>query len=173
MADSRLKEAIDDLVAGPVAGESLADVRRRGVRKLAGALDDILNVQGANIQYGVQGNSEVQVRHWIAPYDLEILSAKAVFVGTVTSTPTLAINNRKQAGGGSNANVLSTSTADLGALFSGGTANEPEALTLSATAANLLVKAGDALSFTLTTDGSEDHDGIGIFFSYKPVVSAS
>jgi hypothetical protein len=69
--------------------------------------------------------------------------------------------------------VLSTSTADLGALFSGATANEPEALTLSATAANLLVKAGDALSFTLTTDGTEDHDGIGIFFSYKPVVSAS
>lgn len=172
MADSRLKEAIDDLSAGPVAGESLADVRRRGVRKLAGALDDILNVLSDTVSWGVQGSSEVQVRHWIAPFDLQILSAKAVYTGTVTNTPLLAINNRKQAGGGSNLNVLSTATQDLAALFSGGAANEPEALTLSATAANLLVKAGDALTFTLTTDGTEDHDGISVAFTYKPIVSA-
>lgn len=156
--------ALDALKSGYVAGESLQSVRNSELKKLASSLENILQNQGWSGSVPLAGNNVVQKAFFVAPYDLTIRTIRTAFSGSVTGDPTLTINNR-DAAGDSGKNPLAAANYDLSGLS---TADEPEALSLSATAANLQMNKGDALVFTVTNDADDDHDGIGFGVVYAP-----
>lgn len=76
-------------------------------------------------------------------------TAKAAVTGNDTETRTLAIANKGQAGIGTTAVASLALVTDTNLV-----ANDEKAITLSATAANLVVAEGDILAFTSTHGGT-------------------
>lgn len=85
------------------------------------------------------------------PFDATVTAVKFVpaagVTGDATNKATVTLTNRGQAGAGSTAVAALTTTADM-------TAWSASAITVSATAANLLLTAGDNLSWDKTVAGT-------------------
>lgn len=158
-----LEAIAEALELGPSAGESLNDVRRKMAdlgRALNAYIDTEEEVVALNIPPG--GNSELSHATYIAPAAMTIKSIQSLLHATPTNTPLLTLNNRNVAGS-ADRNPIAATNVDLATL----TANAVNSHTLSSTAANLEMAAGDYLKITVTNDGSEAHRGISVIVRLK------
>ncbi len=157
-------EAISNtLLSGPLPGESLNDVRRK-MADLGRALNAYTSTEEEVVLLNIPpgGNSELSHGTYIAPAAMTIKSIQSLLHVAPTNTPLLTINNRN-VGGSADRNPLSAASVDLATL----TANAVNSHTLSSTAANLEMAAGDYLKVTVTNDGTEAHRGISVIVRLK------
>lgn len=117
-------------------------------------------LHGYAVPVSTAGNDDTSVIG-IAPYDGVVASVtyipKSTITGAATNNRTIAVVNKAQDGSGA------TSVASLS--FGNGTnatAFDEKALTLSATAADLVVAKGDVLVFTSTHAGTGIADPGGV-----------
>lgn len=155
MADHRLDRVLDLFTAGPVAGESLEEFRRK-IKSLGVELAALITGQTI-ITPPTMGAGETHIRTWVAPYALEITAIygiKTTSADTITATMTADGNN-----------PLTGANIDMHALV----ADTPTSQTLSATAANKLMNAGDLLKCTFASGGAGALTGGAVVVLYKPI----
>lgn len=162
MADHILKAASDFFGAGRQAGDSLQTVQNRlkSLASLDGGIVQQVTMDSVNL-----GNSESFIAHFIAPFKLEITAILAVKQASVGTGVTATLVNR-DAANNTDKNPLSGTNIDMDALT---TANEAESQTLSATAANITMEAGDCLKCTFAADGTSTLTGAAVALRYKPI----
>ena len=162
MADHRLDRVLDLLTAGPVAGESHEEFRRK-IRSLGVELAALMT--GVAV-IGTQdlGAAATEIKTWRAPYDLQITSIYAT-KNTSSDTITATLVNR-DAAANTDKNPLHGTNVNMHTLA---TANEAESQSLSATAANLMMHTGDSIMITFATGGGGALTGGSVAINYKPI----
>lgn len=152
------------LSAGAKAGESLNEVRNGVLRTLGLGLDALQDTETDEVVLVIPpgGNSEVRYAVFVAPVALTILSIKSSVHAAVTSDPAATINNRNVAGS-ADRNPLEDASIAVDAL----TPLAVNTHTLSSTAANLVMAAGDYLLVTVTNDSGDAHTGMSFTVVYK------
>lgn len=152
------------LSAGAKAGESLNEVRNGALKTLGIALDALQDTETDEVVLNVPpgGNSEVRYAVFVAPVALTIQAIKSVVPVAVTSDPVATINNRNVSGA-ADRNPLSAASIAVDGL----TPLDVNTHALSATAANLLMAAGDYLIVTVTNDSGDAHAGVSFTVVYK------
>lgn len=163
MATELLDHFLDIVDAGAKPGESHIEFRAR----LKGHRTQLETVftKTVDLQAQALGASASSVKAFIAPYPLQITAIRASKHGTVSGTGTATLVNR-DASANTDKNPLSAANVNIVGLA---TANEGESQTLSATAANLQMDAGDCLQATFATAGGSQCDGATISVTYKAI----
>ena len=156
--------ALTFLQEGHKPGLSLQQFADRVKSKLAPAWERIVGAQTVTLSSGRLGNSESSDAIFVAPYDCEITAIRAARGTASGSSVTATLNNRDNAGN-SDKNPLDAASIDIDGLT---TADEAESQTLSGTAANLQMKAGDVLRCTFACDASSTLQGGAVGITYKP-----
>lgn len=164
MTDSVLQSKLTELTAlcdlltgGYKAGRALQDLENGSLKSLGAKLKAFVESVGemaveghANLLVGVVGNSEAASVCFVAPEDLEITEVRLASSGIPTSDPLLTASNKPA--GESAVNLLAAANYDMAGLVA---ANTSVAMTLSATAANKQMAAGDVLTFAVTCDSGD------------------
>lgn len=176
MADSALQTSVTNikaigtlLQAGHKAGDSIQSLRDGQLKSLGGKInalaDDILaqgDIKVAMLGIGAVGNSATGAAQFVAPVACEIVGIRVASSAAITNDPLLTVD--KKPIGSSAVNLLGATNYDMSGLT---TAKQSADLTLTSTAADKLLAAGEVATALVTCDSDDAISDAAVMVYYK------